>query len=537
MYAQRNFVASLRPLALFVAISAVTTFAHADVTSEAEVLLNSVCGSCHLPADDGSIDRIDQSRRTPEGWDMTIVRMMHAHGVRMTPEERQTLVKYLADTRGLAPKETAKQRYLLEREFTRVESPESDLVSDTCARCHSYGMIALQRRTEEDWRKLANFHIGQFPTLEIQAGGRDRNWWEIASGEVPEVLGELYPHDGEAWREWLQHESIDASGTWRVVGHRPGWGGYEGVATIAAKGEDRYSLEMQLNYANGEQESAEGEAIIYTGYEWRGSVQQGDEDVRQVFTLSEDGQTLSGRWHRSGVDSIGGRLHAVRNGEGAPQQLLMVEPSHIKAGTTERINLYGTNLSGDVNLGDDIEVLDVLEQSSNRVVVEARASADAADGVRQSSVGGAYLETGLVLYQQVDYLVIEPEEALAYIGGGGGSRPKIPVQFEAVGYTAGPDGEPGTEDDVRLGYMSASWSVGNQNDYAMRMRDVEYAGTLLPNGLYVPGDAGPNPERQFSANNIGELEVTAVIDDGGRQVEASKPFVVTVQRWNDPPIR
>jgi quinohemoprotein amine dehydrogenase len=537
MRAQSASVIPLRRLLLCMAISVVPFLAQADAKDAAKALLNSKCMTCHLPTEGKGLNRIDDSRRTPEGWDMTIVRMMGAHGLKITDEERHSLVKYLADTRGLAPQEAADHRYLLERDFTLIENPDDQLVADTCARCHSYGRIALQRRTEEDWLKLVHFHVGQYPVIEIQASGRDRDWWDIASGQVPKRLGKLYGQDTDAWRQWLQQEHVSAAGDWRVVGHRPGWGAYEGVATIANTGEDNYSITLKLNYANGQQETAEGKAVLYTGYEWRATLKQGDLDVRQIFTLSPDGQSLSGRWHQVGVDSIGGRLQAVREGKGAAAQLLAVEPSYIKAGATQHVELYGSNLSGDVTLGDGVEVLKVIENTPGKVVVEARAAADAKDGVRTVSVGSSQLEKGLALYQQVDFIAIEPDHAMAHIGGNGGPRAKVPVQFESVGYAYGADGKPGTEDDIRLGYFPAAWSVDNLNEYAAKLRDSEFAGTLQPGGLFIPGDAGPNPKRKYGTNNAGELKVTAVVDDGGRKVEASKPLVVTVQRWNDPSIR
>ncbi|SDR77760.1 quinohemoprotein amine dehydrogenase [Halopseudomonas litoralis] len=538
MRAQSACLTLLRPLALCIATVVASGLVNADPVSDAKALLNTKCMACHVPVEGKGLDRIDASRRTPEGWDMTIERMIVAHGVRVSAEERQTLVKYLADTRGLAPEETADRRYLLERDFTLIETPDNKLVHETCGRCHSEGRIALQRRTEDDWRKLAHFHVGQYPVIEIQAGGRDRNWWEIASKEVPPILGKLYPNISDSWKQWQQHKYASAEGSWRIVGHRPGWGAYEGVATIEADDvADHYKLDMQLTYADGRKERAQGNAVVYTGYEWRATVKQGDEEVRQVFTLSPDGQTLSGRWHQAGVNSLGGDLQAVRNGPDSPTQLLAVDPSHIRAGTMQRVTLYGNNLSGDINLGSGIEVVKVIERSADKVIIEARAAAGAEEGMRAVGVGKAGLEQSLALYQKVDFLKIEPGEAMAHIGGNGGPVPKIPVQFESVGYAYGPDGKQGTDDDIRLGYFPATWSVDNLNENAMQMRDVEFAGNLQPGGLFIPGDAGPNPKRKYGTNNTGELKVTAVVDDAGRAVEASKPFVVTVQRWNDPHIR
>lgn len=532
----RAFSNPVRPLALSLAVSAIPLLAHAGSETEAKALLNAKCAVCHLPVEGAGLNRIDQSRRTPEGWDMTIGRMVAAHGVRLTSNERMTLVKYLADTNGLAPEESAGRRYLLERDFTQVEKPDDRHVAETCARCHSYGRIALQRRTEDDWRKLANFHVGQFPTIEIQQAGRDRNWWEIASQEMPKALGTRYAFDSDAWSKWLKHTVTQPTGSWRITGHRPGWGFYDGVATVQADGTDRYKVVMQMNYANGKQETAEGKAVLFTGYEWRATVKQGGQEIQQVFALSADGQQLTGRWFQPGIDSIGGTLHAVRSGAGAASSLLAVQPTYIKAGTTQKITLIGSNLTGDVSLGNGISVK-TLESSPDRIVVEASAAQGTDVGVRTVSVGTAKLDSGLALYQTVDFITIEPGQAMARVGANNGPMPKVPVQFESVGYAYGPDGKAGTEDDIRLGYMPAVWSVDNGTPYAASMNDVQFAGTLDANGLFIPGDAGPNSQRKFKTNNAGDLKVTAVLTDGERKVEASKPLVVTVQRWNDPPIR
>jgi quinohemoprotein amine dehydrogenase len=53
----------------------------------------------------------------------------------------------------------------------------------------------------------------------------------------------------------------------------------------------------------------------------------------------------------------------------------------------------------------------------------------------------------------------------------------------------------------------------------------------------MPAGAGPNPERRYGTNNAGELEVTATVSDGAARVKGSARLIVTVQRWNDPPIR
>ncbi|MCB1804605.1 MAG: quinohemoprotein amine dehydrogenase subunit alpha, partial [Candidatus Competibacteraceae bacterium] len=106
--------------AILILATLLSVGAHA---TDAETLLNERCASCHQPLSDGGLSRISEIRKTPEGWDMTIVRMMLLHGVQLASDERQTLVKLLSDQLGLAPAETAPWRYILERQPNVIESP------------------------------------------------------------------------------------------------------------------------------------------------------------------------------------------------------------------------------------------------------------------------------------------------------------------------------------------------------------------------------------------------------------------------------
>ena len=70
------------------------------------------------------------------------------------------------------------------------------------------------------------------------------------------------------------------------------------------------------------------------------------------------------------------------------------------------------------------------------------------------------------------------------------------------------------------------------------MKDAAFAGNMDSEmGLFAPASAGPNPLRPYGTNNIGNLSVTATVEDGGRQVDGQGHLFVTVQRFVDPPIR
>jgi len=500
---------------------------------EAEAVLKARCAECHERLPDGSINRISHQRKTPEGWQMTITRMTLIHGVQVTPDERRTLVKYLSDRQGLAPSEAKPFRYILERTPNLVEAtPEGDL-GVLCARCHSYARVALQRRDAAEWTKLSHFHLGQFPTAEYQAGGRDREWWKIVSTEAPKTLGKMYPFKTKEWTEWQKKPKAALEGTWRVAGYRPGQGALGGTATIAKSGADRYTVTYALADADGKPIQGAGNAIVYTGYEWRGTGKLGSEDVREVYAVSNDGNTIEGRWFVATSDETGGRLTLVRDGKPAVAGL---SRSHLKVGETARLTVWGSGLGDKVDLGPGVTAK-VVERRADALVVEATASPKATVGAHTVAAGKAKATGLLTVYDKIDAVKVEPALAIARVGGGGGKTVPVTAQFEAVAYLAGPDGKPGTDDDVRIGAMPADWSTEPFNDAAREMADDKFAGGFAANGLFQPAVAGPNPERVYGTNNVGDLTVKATVKDGAQTVEGTGRVIATVQRWVDPPIR
>ncbi|MDH3639718.1 MAG: quinohemoprotein amine dehydrogenase subunit alpha, partial [Gammaproteobacteria bacterium] len=321
-----------------------------------------------------------------------------------------------------------------------------------------------------------------------------------------------------------------------VVGHQPGKGSYQGTLTVTGSGDDQYKVSMDINYASGDKASGEGNAIVYTGYEWRAQLQLGDQSTLQVFMASESGDELSGRWFLEDSDSLGGDLTAVRMDTGTAR-ILAVAPEYVRAGETKEVAVHGVNLDGDVGLGDGVEVVSTVTRDPQTVVVQVKANADASVGTRTVKVGAATASELFTVYHQVDSVRVEPAYAIARVGGADGPLPPVPAQFDAVAYANGPDGEPDTDDDIRIGVMPATWSVDNFSETAVGMDDVKYAGNMQAGGLFVPAGAGLNLERPFSTNNVGDLAVKASVADGTSTVEGSGHLIVTVQRWNDPPIR
>src|SRR5690242_1275216 len=82
----------------------------ADETPHGLEILRNSCSGCHQQSTPGHFARISEIRKTPEGWLMTIFRMQHVHHVQITESDRDVLIRYLADTQGLAPSETTSAR-------------------------------------------------------------------------------------------------------------------------------------------------------------------------------------------------------------------------------------------------------------------------------------------------------------------------------------------------------------------------------------------------------------------------------------------
>jgi quinohemoprotein amine dehydrogenase len=94
-------------------------------------------------------------------------------------------------------------------------------------------------------------------------------------------------------------------------------------------------------------------------------------------------------------------------------------------------------------------------------------------------------------------------------------------QFEAVGLNNGPDGKPGTPDDLNLGAVDVTWSL---EEYSATFDDddLQFVGTLDAAGLFTPNLDGPNPKRSGNRNNIGDVWVVAELK--GSTAPAAKPL-------------
>ncbi|UYG05843.1 quinohemoprotein amine dehydrogenase subunit alpha [Halomonas sp. LR3S48] len=500
--------------------------AQASPGSEA---IDRYCTACHQSQDGPeNWSRISQQRKTPEGWDMTLARMQIMHGLELPAEARRDIVKYLADTQGLAPEESASQRELIERRLNRIESFDHPSYQEMCARCHTGGRAQLQQRPLEEWEHLVHFHVGQFQTIEYQAMARDRDWLDIALHEIAPWLAETQGLESEAWDTWQAAEAVSPEGDWQLWGHWPGEGEFYADVTItAAAGEDAYSMRLDGAFTNGRPLTGEGQAIVYTGYEWRASLSLNDHEFKQVLDLS--GERPSGRIFDDRDEAVGMMVEMVPR-DGNEPGLVASLPASLKAGERSRLVLLGQGLDeGEINLGADVTVREVVERSNHRLVLNVEASADLTPGWLPLRVGGQTHEQLLAGYRQVDRLEVSPPLGVARIGND--KTPPVSGVFSAMGYL----GE-GAE-SIPLGQVPVRWSVAPWDEIAERDEDAKFAGVMdAATGIFSPAGAGPNPLRQYNANSVGNLRVTASVL-GQEAIQDEAQLIVTVQRWNNPPLR
>ncbi len=482
-------------------------------------IIRTHCLACHSEQG-GAVSRISEQRKSPEGWHMTLNRMEHRLAVKLSPTDKRAVIKHLADTQGLAPSEAQPYRYLLEQDTNLVENiPEAYV--EMCARCHSGARFGLQRRSEEEWRLLVHFHLGQYPTLELHALSRDRPWMHLAMTKTVPQLAADYPLDSDAWKSWQGAPKPELGGQWRMIGYMPGKGEFDARMTAVRTAPDHFRLNVEGRYADGSLLRGEGNATVYTGYEWRATLNLDGLHMRQVLAASADGAKMTGRQFMRDAREIGGAVNAVKEGTGS--RVLAVMPSHLRLGETGTVTIVGNRLSGRVSLGEGVRVVEELSRSADRITVRARATG--AVGMRDVAVGQARGAGLLAVYGQVARIEVMPENAVARVGGPGDAQmEKVRVAYRAVAYAAGADGQA----DLRLGYMPVSWGIEPADEYAAEAEDHLYAGSIDANGVFTPGDAGPNPQRFMSGGNTGRLSVVATVADGAQPVEGRANLLVAV---------
>ena len=514
-------VTHILPVAVWLFVCSLILIPQSSWSAEetARTILENRCSGCHAPHEsDGKFDAIEFQRKTPEGWEMTISRMVLTHNVELQPGEARTLVKYLSDHYGLAPAEVEPFQTILARDHTVTSQEVPEALKGGCIQCHSYARIALQRRTPEQWDQLMDAKLALMPNVEnetVSAGQIRTFWFDYAKQQAVPHLVQALPLTTDAWTAWQSRPRVDYAGEWKVVGHDAGKGGdYVGRLTLTAGEGDQYTGTFNYEFSSGFSLSGKTTGVVYAGFQWRGIAQvgQGEAEKKQkeIFFASEDGTRIQGRRLLTDYGDLALKETWYRSL--GPARLLKSLPAALKAGTSQTVKLFGINLpqkltAEAVSLGDDVSIQSLSQQGNDTVIAEVTVDSQAEPGMRTIVIAGVDSKLSLAVYQTIDYIRLSPEHGFARPGGG--RAPKIFQQFEVDGYTNGPDGKKGTADDVKLGRVNeVTWNV---EEYVKRMNDddIKFVGSLDDAGLFTPALDGPNPERHMLEGNVGDVWVEA----------------------------
>ncbi len=524
------------------------------------------CSGCHKSDDKGNLTRISWIRTTPEGWEQAIKRMVRLNGVSLTPEDARHILTYLSKDHGLAPEETAANRWFLEMRQPATEFVPSPQVRIACASCHPLARPETWRRSPTEWKLLVNMHIGYFPVSEnnsFHARPRPDGYGVLPTtlnpGAVPagapkdpvdealDYLNKNYGLHSAAWSNWhavMQDPAL--KGTWAVTAYQPGKGKYFGTMTVTP-GATPQAFETEtvlVRATDGSKLMFSGQGVTYTGYEWRGRSQaESIGAVREVMTLAADQSKLEGRWFWGGYQEFGMNVTARR--VSLDTAIFGTDLSSIHCGSKNvSVKILGLNLPknlapSDVNMGNGIHVTKLVSVKPSELVVLVDVDPTAISGFRNVSIRNATAVDALAVYDKIDYIKVSNDSALARLGGTG--HPKGFVQFEAVAYNRGVDGLPNTADDINLGPIPVKWSM---EEFIARYNDddKEFVGSISADGLFSPAGEGPNPQRRFMTNNTGDVWIVAKHQDkdsGPTPLTAKSYLVVTVpmyMKWDQPEV-
>jgi len=545
-------MAGLLVLGMLLAWSPLPQEAPAGYAIENETIVER-CSSCHELDDEGRMSRISYLRKTPEGWQTSVRRMVSLHDVRLDPVDAREIVRYLSDEQGLAPEELRPGLFEVERRLIDHDYEGDSGVEYTCIQCHSMGRVITQRRAKEEWALLLATHRALYPLVDGQAfrrGGaartgtgpdgapRDtRHPMDVAIDH----LSSVFPLETPEWSAWAATKrSPNLAGAWALSGYEPGKGPIYGSVSISADPNDPRAFRTVSSYVypeSGNRVARSGEVFIYTGYQWRGrSNPDTESELREVMFVERDLRTISGRWFTGAYDELGPdvTLNRIR---GDPI-LSGVYPRAVERGGTVQLTLYGGGFpSGggapdEMDFGQGVTVQGFGDSGEGSVVVRLAIDGDADLGARDLFAFGSVLEGAIVVHDGVDRIAVTPEAGMARIGGA--NFPKGYQTFEAIGYDDGPDGEPDSDDDLELGRVDVSWRV---EEYAAVLGDddIDFVGSIRQDGTFDPALDGPNPNRSGNRNNVGDVWVVATHrTGGGEELTARAHLIVTVPlylRW------
>lgn len=527
------------------------------------------CGSCHASDDKNRMTRISDRRASPENWELTIRRMMSLNGVQLTPETARRILKYLSDHHGLAPEEARPAMFDVERRMIDYTYEADEEVHRLCSTCHSFGRVLNERRSTDEWAGLVAMHRYYYPLIDGGAGGfrggrrgggggggrgRGEGQGQRGRGDADrrqpyeraqDHLAGVFPLASKEWSAWsAAMRTPRLAGRWALAGYEIGKGPIYGQFVISDRPDmpDAFLTEGRFAYTKtGQTVSRRSRALVYTGFQWRGRSADAPDDPgtwREVAFIERSGQEMKGRWFTGAHDEIG--IDVTLRRVASDPVVMGTDLSALRSSAAaQRVRIFGANLPVNtaapaIDFGQGVRVARVVAATPETLTVDVDVAADARAGPRDLSVAGFTKQAALMVYSKMDAIKVVPQAGMARLGGA--AMPPRLEQFEARGVSYGPDGKPGSGDDLDLGPVDARWTL---EEYTATFKDddVQYVGQLSEGGRFTPNLDGPNPQRSGNRNNVGDVWVVATHTPAGdaaaRPLRARAHLLVTVPIYMD----
>jgi quinohemoprotein amine dehydrogenase len=493
------------------------------------------CSVCHRLDNQGRVEVIEETRKTPEEWFNVVARMRRINGAPIEDHEVKTVVKELCQHLVYTPAEMKEVAYYNSDENSNFRERSSLMKTDTekrifqaCVRCHAYGKILSHKKTAAQWVENMNMHLGYYPTVVPQLREMD---WPKEAMDLAKVLADMRPMDTPEFKAWMAaRKPQDLSGKWKIAGYQPGAGYYEGTYTFKADakaGEDEYLIEREVQYENGNSLKQAGQGTLYGEYHLRVALapNQLTSRVEGVFDLDAATKGFQGRWWTVVQDTNAYGDEAFFKSD-APARVFAVFPKAVKSGAPQTVTMIGVNIPAGaaVTFADANVKAAVKKADANKLVVEVTASAGAAIGPTAVQVKGAACDKSLIVYNKMDGISILPKLGRARISGGAAYPPEG-VQYVAFGLHYGKDGKAETQDDLILDPVAAQWWLeehtpkdADGKPYSENDDDLKYLAAPIDNGLYTPrGSFAPVETRAQRMGPVGLIAVGASYKEGGQE--------------------
>ena len=496
------------------------------------------CSVCHKLDEQGRVEVIEETRKTPEEWKVVTDRMIRINGAPISDKDFYPVIKELSQHLILTPTEMAEVAYLNSDENSQYREVPKDKTEEriftACVRCHTYGKIRSHRKTREQWVENLQMHLGYYPTAVPQMREMD---WPKEAMELVDPLAEMLPMDTSEWRNWMQNrKDADLSGEWKAAGFQPGMGYYEGTYIFKAnskKGKDEYWVEKEVRYFNGTTLKLAGEGTLYGEYHLRYALAPTPLTgrIEGVFDLDAAGMGFGGKWWTVVQDTNAYGNEEFYKADGSPR-VFAVFPQALKAdGSDQILTLVGVNLPANLSAGDigfsnaDMAVKGISAENG-ALQLKLSAPGTAAMGPAGLSVKGVACDESVIVYNKIDGIKIFPALGRARVSSGA-AYPPHGVQFVARGVNFGADGQPDTADDLILDAVEAKWWLEEEktrdND-----DDLKYLQTAVINGLYTPVTTyGPIETRFQRREGVGLIAIGASFSDDGQEFKGRSLLGVT----------